>query len=229
MKRTSYLSTLFLTLDYSIMRIKVFAFIVIVATTFSCNDTNKSQSNITPKQLEVKETPKVFNQKDDNYLGTVYSRYDSDLISKLYEEAIEKDSKLKKLNTAINKMAGLKKDSIEEYSEFSQTNKSYWLTTNRYISQLQDSALKESTLEIFKALELKYQIKISDYEQKLTVINEKTLLLNDQLILIKLLITEPLMENYQMNEKPDIKVLENIILQYDNLIKETQEYTEDVK
>ncbi len=70
---------------------------------------------------------------------------------------------------------------------------------------------------------------MSDYEQKLTLINEKTFFLNDQLILMKLLITESMMKNYQINEKPNIKTLENIINEYDMLIKETEEYTKIVK
>ena len=46
---------------------------------------------------------------------------------------------------------------------------------------------------------------------------------------MKLSITHPMIKNYQLNERPDIKVLEKIISDYDKLIKETKEYTNTIK
>ena len=211
------------------MRIKTLSIIIIVAFILSCNDAHKDQINADSQQEVINETPQVLDENADYKLGSISKRSDSDIILKLYNEAVEKNSKLSQLNDAIKEMPQIKNDSLDKYSKFSQTNNNYWLTANRYINQLQDSILKESSLEIFKALEAKYEAKMSDYEQKLTTINEKTTSLNDQLILMKLFITEPMIKNYEINEKPSIKTLENIINEYDKLLKETEEYTKIVK
>jgi len=211
------------------MRLKAFALIIIITTSFSCRNSIK-ESNTTGTEQEVNnETPQALDEHSDFKSISISKRYTSDIISELYDEAIDKSTKLKELNDEINKISEFKNESISEYSKFIQTNNNYWLTANRYINQIQDSLLKESTIEIFKDLELKFKSKMRSHKQKIMSINKKTLVLNDQLILMKLFITEPMMKNYQVNEKPNIKSLENIIYKYDELIKETKEYTKTIK
>jgi len=207
------------------VRIKVLVFLIIATITFSCNDSTKKGIKADAETEELNETPQSLEENADFELGSLSKRYDADIISKLYEEAIEKDTQLKRLNSDINKMSVFKSDSLAEYLKFSQSNRHYWLRANSYVDQLQDTILKESTRELFQALELKYQTKMSAYEESLSLISEKTIVMKDQLIVLKLLITAPMMNNYQINEKPNIKTLENIIDQYDKLIKETQGYT----
>ena len=205
------------------MKIKTFAYILVITSILSCNDTKKNDVDF--QQKIISETPKVLEENKDYNLTSFSKRYDSDIILKLYDEAIKKSLKLENLNAKITNMSQVKHDSLAEYSAYSRTNNDYWLVANRYINQLQDSILKKSTLEIFKNIERKYETKISNYKQKLIIINEKTISLNDQLIILKLIITEPMIRNYQINETPDIQKLENIINEYDKLLKETEEYT----
>ncbi len=111
------------------------------------------------------------------------------------------------------------------YSKFSKTNQTYWESANNHINQIQDSVLRQSTLEVFKDIEQNYKNKMADYEPKMKEIQRKDILLSDQLILMKLFITESMIKNYQLNEKPAIKTLETIIEKYDKLIEESKEYT----
>jgi hypothetical protein len=46
---------------------------------------------------------------------------------------------------------------------------------------------------------------------------------------MKLLVSEHMMRNYQVNEKPNIKELEELIFQYKKLIGESKEYTKHKK
>ncbi len=211
------------------MRIKSIVCIAILVTTFSCSDVDQNLNRKGSDQAEVNETPQVLDGNSDYKSITNSKRYQSDIVSKLYEEANRKNEKLRGLNDAINEMADIKNDSLKEYLTFSQTNKNYWSTANIYINQLQDTALRASTLDIFNALELAYQSNVADHEQKLTEINKKASVLNDQLILLKLLVTQPMIANYQENEQPDIKTLETVINQYDKLINEVEGYTESLK
>ncbi len=204
------------------MKIKILGITLGLIALLSCSE--KAENKVELQEVQ-NETPQVLDQNTDYKLSSISKRYSSDIISKLYNEALEKSSKLNQLNDEINGVLETKNDSLLNYSKFSQTNTNYWTTANSYVNQIQDSVLKESTLEVIKVLESTYKNKMSIYEQKLIEIDKKTISLNDQLILMKLVVTEPMMKNYQRNEKPNIKSLEMIISEYDRLIKETEEYT----
>mgnify|MGYP003689084079 FL=1 len=90
---------------------------------------------------------------------------------------------------------------------------------------MQDSTIKKSTREVFKNLRTNYQKEMSPYEQKIASITEKGIILNDQLILMKLIVTSTMMKNYQVNEKPEIETLNNLIKEYDKHIKASEEYS----
>lgn len=168
------------------------------------------------------ETPKALTEEKDSFS----KRGKSDLVEQLYSEAMEENDNLSKLNDDINKMRALKQDSLSSYNHFTQTNNSYWSSAKRHINRLQDAELKQSTLQNFQLLETNYKTDLSEYAQKLKTISTKTNSLDDQLTLMKLYVTEAMMKNYQKNEKPNIKSLENIIKKYDQLIEETKKYTQ---
>ena len=205
---------------------KTLFFSITIIFFISCN--NKPINNKDTKENIENETPEVLDNKNSD-LSSISKRYDSDIISKLYNEAVEKNSNLEKLNNEIRKISYIKNDSLSNFYKFSQTNNNYWSNATKYINQIQDSILKESTLEFFKSLESQYLSSIADFDQKNSTIKERDITLNDYQILMKLSITHPMIKNYQLNERPDIKVLEKIISDYDKLIKETKEYTNTIK
>lgn len=203
-----------------------FSIIVIIIFVISCS----AKDNIDTELNETQnDTPELLEKNPDYNLNSISKRYHSDIITNLYNEALKKNTILNKLNDEINDIGYIKNDSIESYQQYSQTNLNYWAATEKYIKQIDDPELRESTLEIFESLESDYKTKISIYEQKLDEINTKTLSLNDQLILLKLSVTESMMKNYQVNELPNIKTFEKIISEYNRLIAETKEFSKKEK
>ncbi len=57
-------------------------------------------------------------------------------------------------------------------------------------------------------------------------LDKRASLLSDQVILMKLILTQSMISNYQRNELPEIKPLESMIKNYDDLIEQTKEYTQ---
>jgi hypothetical protein len=208
------------------MKTKIFAFTLLIIFIVGCEN---QKEDLSPKEKINNETPQVLDEKIDFNLNSISRRKNYDIISKLYNEAIEKNIKLKQLNDEINKISETKNYSLSDYYKFSNTNNKYWSASNRSIDDIQDSTLKKSTRKAFKILELKYRGNMSEYEKTLNLINERTISLNDQLILIKLFITESMIKNYQLNEKPEINKIKNIVIEYDKLIKKTEEYTKTIK
>jgi len=180
---------------------------------------------------EVKEaapdtaTPEVL--KANRYkwqLSDSRSYYEVDMIRHLYEEAVEKDSALNTLNTWLVQMQRMKGDSLAAYTKYAFTNNTYWSEANKYIGQIHDSILREATREIFVLLGSKYQESVAAYEASLIGIGEKAIILEDQVLILKLAVTAPMIAKYQKNELPDIEALKSLIEEYDQLIEETKKH-----
>ena len=210
------------------MNYKFKAVILLTLLFFSCSDGTKKPKVAEGGIEQLTETPQVFQDPKstiDYELSSFSKRTDYDIISKLFQEAIEKDSKLKKLNESLNNIGNLKRDSVAQYLAFNKTNDNYWSSVDNYINRMQDSTIKKSTREVFKNLRTNYQKEMSPYEQKIASITEKGIILNDQLILMKLIVTSTMMKNYQVNEKPEIETLNNLLKEYDKHIKASEEYS----
>ena len=180
-----------------------------------------------PLEEEINLTPDILGEGErDISLSSFSKRYDSDIISKLYSEALDNDEKLNILNDKIKNFTN---DSIIEktkaFTKYSNINDSYWNSIDNYISLINDSIIKNETFAIFSKLKLNYKNSIDNQMKLLSFIDTKKEKLRDQLTLMKLFVTEPMMRNYQINEKPDIKELEDLISQYKDLVKESKEYT----
>ncbi len=198
----------------------LFSFLIV----FSCSDNSTEK---TSNQASGNETPEALNKNAfEQDISSISKRYRSDIISELYNEALENNPELKELNTRINRMGVVKNDSLKLYAKYANTNKNYWIAVNNYINQLNDSILKESVTEAFTEFENNYTLKVAEHESSLDTINKKSISLNDRLLLMKLMITAPMMMNYQKNELPDIESLKKLIKEYEKLIKETKQYTE---
>lgn len=206
------------------MKMKVIIIVLLTSFMLSCNGDPVTQNNAESPEVIQNQTPEVLDDKTDYGLSSISRKKEYDIISKLYKEALEKNSKLNQLNEKINGINGFKKDSLKSYSKFTANNDRYWLSVKQLIRNINDSILKETTEETFDLLEKNYRSQMSAYEEKLESINEKSISLKDQLILMKLFVTAPMMKNYQVNELPSIKSLENINQEYDQLIKESEEF-----
>lgn len=183
--------------------------------------------NYRPKEVSAEtqnETPKVLDDSKAN-VSSISKRYSSDIIQDLYNEAVEKDVNLKKLNDKLNGINEMKTDSLKRYSGYFQNNEKYWFSANSYISEISDSVLRNDLKEIFKKMESSYQSSISRHNTLMEKLEGKEKILNDYEILMKLSITLPMIARYQKNELPNIKTLNSIINVYDTLINETKKYS----
>ena len=202
---------------------KYITLLLIAATTFSCSDSEsiKNHEDIAIEHL----TPEALNEKDYVSESSWSSkRYNSNIIDKLYNEALENNPELAALNKKINIAIDYKNDSLKTYNKFINTNTAYWNDVNNYIHQLNDSALIIKTEQEFEPLKLAYEKSITTHENKIELIRKKSSQLKDKLVLLKLKVTSKMMLNYQKNELPIQKPLDHLIVDYDSLIKESEAF-----
>lgn len=191
--------------------------------TISCNQRVEPTE---PENIET-ATPKVLLEEEKtarNIISSVKSRayYEKDIINQLYEEALEKDAALKALNDKIVTMSSVKNDSLRAFNNYVVQNKKYWEDAKSHIEQIQDEALKASTTKVFEDLEKAFYNKITAHENAKSTIQQKTKILQDKFLVMKLMITHAMINNYQNNELPDINSIKGLIKEYDKLIKEAE-------
>jgi hypothetical protein len=211
---------------YKIMKIKHILLILSIIVFSNCQD--KRHEDKTPEEI-LTDTPEALEDNTSDY-NFSSKRYNPDLISKLYAEALEKNTALKLLDESIKKINSNSLNTrTKPFNKYASTNSEYWTTANQYIRNLNDSLLKHETFTVFQNLESDYKESIAKHEDKLKKIKERTTDLNDKLVLIKLMISQSMIKNYQTNEKPDIQELETLLKQYNDLILKTDQFTKIVK
>ncbi|MGL1888292.1 MAG: hypothetical protein OCD76_17385 [Reichenbachiella sp.] len=204
-----------------INRLIVTIFTVLI--TFSCSDEK------TPSQavLIKDQTPDVLDKNEsDINLSSYNKRMNSDIIQRLFDEAIAHDEQLKTLNKRIYDIEGVKNDSLERFNIYIRNNQDYWNTLNQYINQLNDTLLRDDLNLVVERLEDRYTSKVLPLNTIVSNIELSQKSLVDQQIIMKILVTEPMMRNYQNNELPDIKTLKTVERSYDTLIEDIKSYTQ---
>ena len=74
-------------------------------------------------------------------------------------------------------------------------------------------------------LEKKFAKRISPLTSISQQIDSSEQILKDQVILMKILVTEPMMSTYQRNEYPDINTLNSVNSSFDSLNNDVKPYT----
>jgi len=193
-------------------------FIIILGCLGTTNaDTPTSAQGKTPKVLQNKNS-----RVDYSFKSSEKTRYS--LIDQLYQEALDKDKKLSELHNKISEQNKINQENSNDLFNYIGTNQNFWDEANDYFNQLSDSTSHKSTHQLFKDFETRFQKNMSSHNQKARQIQERKIALNDQLILLKLSITQAMMKNYEVNEKPSIESLETIIQNYDQLIEESKTF-----
>lgn len=183
---------------------------------FSCDSsrTQETPQNETPKALEDK-TPSS---------EIVSKRGYNDLIESLYEELVEKTPDLKELETQIDKLAGSKSDSLEQFSKYNGKNQSYYQSADSHVEQIKDTVIKEKMKLLIQTSLRKYGSFVSKHNDILKVIDKKTITLNDLHLVLKITRTLPLIEKYQKDNLPATKPLEG----YSKKLNETTQYADSL-
>lgn len=174
----------------------------------------------------INDTPEVLNESKSEVSFLRSKRYDKNILEELYGEALGKNEKLDKLNELIEEITSDSLyDKTSAYLKYININNRYWNTAKSYANKLNDSIKRIEILAIIDKLETSYTKRIANHEIKMDSIADLKRNLSDQLILMKLFVTEPMIYNYQSNELPDIEELKSIIKDYEKAIENSKEYT----
>lgn len=206
-------------------------FLVVISILFATSCHNNSNKNEEIKQ----QTPEVFQEHtavDEISSYSKRGKYES-LVDKLYNELLEKDAELKKIEDAIEKIKTSPKaayDNITKNNIFLVNNSKYYTelkpffndsvaNLKSYVAKIQDSTLRKKMISIVQESEEKYNAKIKKLEKLNNLLEEKSIELHDYRTALKITATLKSMEDYQDKFKQDTTSLKELIKNYNNLIK----------
>ncbi len=190
---------------------KTILFLVIaLVLIISCN--NSPNNNETPKQ----ETPKAL--QDDKINIKSYVRASEDLMEDLYAELVDKDPALKQLEEDISAVDSKSRNLNEIFQKYNGKSTSYYSTVNYKTAAIKDSLLKNKMLTIIAKSSAKYAKKSADIEAILKQISKNEGTLNEHYIALKVMLTLPLIEQFQNNNKPSLNDFKEQINQQKKLI-----------
>ena len=176
---------------------------ILFLTLISCGNNRKQEK---PKQ----ETPKAL--QDEGSSDEIISKrsYD-DLVENLYNELVNKDIDLKKLEGQIDELNKSKNDTVELFDKFNAKNQYYFSSVDRHVSEIKDSILRDK-MKILVANNLtRYYSLTARHNELLKIIETKKITISDLHNTLKIVKTLPLIEKYQKDNLPNTKSLEGYI------------------
>jgi len=195
---------------------KSLSIIIISVILFSCN--GKTEINEANKQ----EIPKAL---QDNFSEVKSYSRSSDLSEELYQELVEETPSLKKLEDDIIDYQNKCNEAKEPFNKYNNNSNNYYSSSKYKAESISDSTLKNKILTIISESNNKYNNKISEHTSLLSLISKGDATLNDQHLAMKILLTIPIIEKYQDNNKTDLKELLKMKNDQSKLIEQVKSLT----
>ena len=174
--------------------------------------------NSLTKDNQPAQAPKALQDKTIS-MDVVSKRYNEDLVNALYNDLLDTNLALKKLENEIESLEKSKDDSTELFNKYNNKNAEYFGSANEFAGAIKDSLLKERMKVSIVNSSTKYNASISRHKDLLKLIKTKTTSLNDLHLVLKITRTLPLIEKYQKDYLPSANSINGYIKQLDQAIK----------
>lgn len=145
-------------------------------------------------------------------------RYDQDLVDELFEELKKESEELKALEKdleALDEKWSSKKDPIADYLSKSQ---SYYSSAESKLGSIQDTVLREKIQVKVERSNTAFALSIAEIEQLRNQISLNRKKLDDLYMALKIVLTLPVIEKFQKDEKPATTELKEQLQQQQDLL-----------
>lgn len=160
---------------------------------------------------EVAPVPDALDNKVSIPLPSRMYKSSYNIVDELFKEAIDKDENLKQLHIEIENTYEYQNDNTEEFDAFISNNSSYLKSIKQLSNQITDSLLKKNLNSWIENFEANQNTQLENLNLIGEQVNQHRSNLKDLEIILKIVVTEPIMESYLENNKPDISKLESVI------------------
>lgn len=174
------------------------------------------------KMPEKPETPEAL--QDNKLEIKSYSR-SSNLTEELYQELVDKNQALKKLEEDLEALRLKPSELNQHFRQYDSKSITYYNDAKYTTAAIKDSVLKHRMMELISNSSKKYANKTTEINALLELISKKGMSLNDHHTVLKLVLSLQVIEKYQDDTKPDKKEFKDLIKQQENLILQTKNLT----
>lgn len=176
----------------------------------SCGE-KKSDTSLPINQ----EVPKALQEGSLEIKRYTSSR---DLTEELYQELVDKTPVLKKLEEDLNALSTRPIDLKDKFNQYDYKSSGYYNSATNKASSISDSLLKNKIIALIKQRQQTYTSKTEELNALLKQMSHNGTTLKDHHAVLKIVMTLPIIEKYQDENKPDKKEFKNVLRDQDNLI-----------
>lgn len=132
-----------------------------------------------------------------------YSGGERNLVDELYSQAVKQDNNLESIEDDIQKFYKKRDEALEKYNSFISYNGRYYSDAREKAMMISGTAAKQRANDIISASEAKYNALVAGWRATITDLNNNEKELRDLHALLKIVITEPMINKYQISSLPD--------------------------
>ena len=190
---------------------------LVVLATESC--TTGSAKEKTPRY----EAPKALQDENKMDVSIETKRsFRNDIVEDLYQELLEKDPALRKLEEDIKRTDKEYDTANEKFEEYNRKSFNYYSDAGLKLRSINDSTIKKRIADILENSKKIYESKTGHVKNLLKYAEVKSISKNDYYLLLKIIKTLPEIEKYQTQAIPDKKTTETIISHYNKIITKAE-------
>jgi DNA anti-recombination protein RmuC len=166
------------------------------------------------------EEPEAFQEKSID-IGRF--RKGNDLVEDLYQELVEKSPELKSLEDELSQLNT--RDTANIFYNYNQKSNDYYRDAENHTNSITDSVMKQKIVNLITKSSDKYVSKKADLKNLMNTINEKRNEINNYHSALKIILTIPLIEEYQKQHLPNKSPYEKVIKKEDLLLEKIKNIT----
>jgi len=196
----------------------IFALLFAVLFLSSCHSDpadNKEQEKNVPNAL----------RDNKSSVALISKRGPENMVDDIYSDMLEKMPDLHKLEEDISNYNEAQTDSLRKFESYKDKSLSYYDAAKEHLNRIKDSTLKREMAQVVANSNARYTDKVALINKIIKAINNKESTLNDYHIALKLMVTLPVIEQYQTDMVPDKKILDTLLIKKQGLIDRTRKLT----
>jgi hypothetical protein len=126
-----------------------------------------------------------------------------DLVEELYDQAVKQNDNLRSIEDEIEKFYKKKQDALEKYYAYNNYHTRYYQDARSNTGAISNVATKQRASELIAKSEARYNTKIADWKAIITALDASEKELNDLHSLLKIMISEAIIDKAQNSGLPD--------------------------
>lgn len=178
-----------------------------------------SKENTTAEVIPNNETDKVILKDNEEGSFTRYSKAGEPLIERIYDQLIENDPHLKKLDEDIYRLNKENLDYNNNINNILKKPENYYTDAKSRTKHLKDSLLKKEIIGLIELSEKKFRNNTSSLNEKMKNTRLLYYTINDLYNVFKIKKTLPAIEEFQKTIQ-DHQKIDSIIKEQEKLIQE---------